>query len=49
MGLKLSKLTAQNNTLKQWTIMSQSPQLISTRVELLPLNQVMFQISANAK
>ena len=49
MGLKLSKLTAQNNTLKQWTIMSQSPPLISTRVELLPLNQVMFQIRANAK
>jgi len=49
MGLKLSKLTAQNNTLEQWTIMSQSSLSISTSVELLPLNQVMFQIRANAK
>jgi len=49
MGLKLSKLTAQNNSLKQWTIMSQSALSISTSVELLPLNQVMFQIRANAK
>jgi len=49
MGLKLSKFTAQNNTLKQWTIMSQSSLSISTSVELLPLNQVMFQIRANAK
>lgn len=49
MGLKLSKLTAQNNTLKQWTIMSQSSLSISTIVELLPLNLVVFQIRANAK
>jgi hypothetical protein len=49
MGLKLSKLTAQNNTLKQWTIMSHSSPLISTRVEFLPLNQAVFQIKANAK